>query len=83
MAKAKEGTYSFETDCGVFDPVAVSLDKKEHEVLSALKNDLLKNGEFLAPKPGNVCYASICAWIIYCSSITEILSIENRSGFTH
>lgn len=83
MAKAKEGTYAIETEYGIFDVVAISKDKKEFEVLSILKNDLLKECQFSQPKQGEICLASIAAFIIYLDSVCAILDKTNESNITH
>lgn len=83
MAKAKEGSYSIETSAGLFDLVEISKDPKEMDVLSLLKNDLLKEGQFAAPKQGRVCLASIGAFIIYVSSLTELLETDSKSDHIH
>lgn len=83
MAKAKEGQYKIETPHGLFDLVNISKDAKETEVLSILKNDLLKEGHFLAPKNGKICYASIAAFIMYIDSICAILDTSNDSPYSH
>ena len=84
MAKAKELEFSMEVDgAGIFDLVAISKDSREMEILSVLKNDLLKEGKFSAAKQGRICLASIAAWIIYVSSITEICDTTNESGELH
>lgn len=81
--KAKEGEFSLETDYGLFDLVNISKDLKETQVLSILKNDLLKEGKFIAPKNGNICFASIAAFIIYIDSICTILDTTNDTNTTH
>jgi citrate lyase beta subunit len=83
MAKPKEGTYAIETEYGIFDVVAIAKDRKEFEVLSILKNDLLKERQFNHPKQGEVCLASIAAFIIYLDSVCAILDNTNESNITH
>lgn len=83
MAKAKEGEFSLETPVGIFDVVSISKDLEELEILSILKNDCLKDGKFPEPKPGKICLNSICAFIIYCTSICEILDMNTDNKTTH
>ena len=76
MSILKAGEFALETEQGLFDLFQLKNDLKETEVLSILKNDLLREGKFQHPKPGKVCYSSIAAFIIYVSSICEILDTQ-------
>jgi len=81
--KAESGEYAIMTNEGVFDLHEISKDKNELEVLSTLKEGLIEQGKFTKPKSGKICLASIAAYIMYISSICEILNEENNSGNIH
>lgn len=80
MSKAKLDTYTIESSVGIFDIVVIKSDKKEHEILSILKNDLIQAGEFSSPKQSDICWASVAAFIMYMDSISEILATHRRPG---
>lgn len=81
--KAESGEFAIETKHGVFDVVEISKDKKDLAVLSEVKEGLIREGKFPQAKTGKICLASIAAYIIYISSVCEILDHENDSGSVH
>ncbi len=81
--KPEQGEYAIITPQGVFDLVEIAKDKKEMAVLSELKEELLRHGKFREYGKSKICLASIAAFIMYMSSICEILENDNESGVTH
>jgi hypothetical protein len=81
--KAEGGEYAIQTEHGVFDLHEISKDKKDLEILSTLKEEIIREGKFPGPKSGKICLASIAAYIVYISSICEMLDNENDSGIVH
>lgn len=74
----EEGEYAIQTPNGIFDIFFISKDKNEVEVLSAIKESLLKEKKFGRPGPNKICMASIAAFIIYMSSISDILEADTN-----
>lgn len=81
--KAESGEFVIETDHGIFDLLEISKDKKDLAVLSEIKEGLIREGKFPQAKTGKICLSSIAAYIIYISSVCEILDNENDSGVVH
>lgn len=83
MGKLREGEFSIETEHGVFDLFLINQDKKELDVLSILREDLLKDSKFAEAKIGRVDLASIAAFIMYIDSMCEIMSAATTTDKFH